>query len=159
MRGLCQTGHVRGFHEISRRVLLGQLACAAGWAQTAANQAALSPAESDPLRPLRSGHPRLVLLDSELDRIRAGVRDNALAKRVFGDLEKESDRLLSIPPVEYKLNGTRLQMQTRRAVDRITTLALMFRLTGKDPLQLKRPSDARSYWHPARDCSPLERLF
>ena len=41
----------------------------------------------------------------------------------------------------------------------MTPLGWLLRLTGKDPLQLKRPSDARSYWHPARDCSPLERLF
>jgi hypothetical protein len=35
----------------------------------------------------------------------------------------------------------------------------MLRLMGKDPLQLKRPPNADTYWHPARDCNPLDRLF
>ena len=41
----------------------------------------------------------------------------------------------------------------------ITPLGLVLRLAGKDPLQLKRPRDAKTYWHQAKDCSPLDRLF
>ena len=41
----------------------------------------------------------------------------------------------------------------------LTPLGLVLRLAGKDPLQLKRPRDATTYWHPAKDCSPLDRLF
>jgi hypothetical protein len=41
----------------------------------------------------------------------------------------------------------------------LTPLGWVLRLAGKDPLQIKRPSDAGSYWHQAKDCSPLERLF
>ena len=41
----------------------------------------------------------------------------------------------------------------------MTPLGWVLRLAGKDPLQLKRPSEARTYWHQAKDCSPLERLF
>jgi hypothetical protein len=41
----------------------------------------------------------------------------------------------------------------------MTPLGWVLRLAGKDPLQLKRPSDARTYWHQAKACSPLERLF
>jgi hypothetical protein len=137
--------------------LLAQLGCAAGWAQTADN---------DPLRLLRAGHPRLILLDSDLDRIRLAVRENTLARRVFGDLEKECDRLLSIPPVEYKIAGTRLQLQTRRAVDRITTLALMFRLTGKDPwlrraIMELNAAAAFKDWNPGRfvDTAEMTHAF
>ena len=89
--------------------------------------------DNDPLRQLRAGHPRLILLDADFDRIRLLVRENALAKHIYGDLEKECDRLLSIPPVEYKLAGPRLEPQTHRAIDRITSLALMYRLSGRDP--------------------------
>jgi len=32
-------------------------------------------------------------------------------------------------------------------------------LMGKDPLLLKRPRNATTYWHQARDCNPLDRLF
>ena len=41
----------------------------------------------------------------------------------------------------------------------ITPLGWLLRLAGKDPLQLKRPTNAGSYWHNAKDCSPLDRLF
>ena len=41
----------------------------------------------------------------------------------------------------------------------VTPLGLGLRLAGKDPLQLKRPRDATTYWRPAKDCSPLDRLF
>jgi hypothetical protein len=41
----------------------------------------------------------------------------------------------------------------------VTPLGLVFRLAGKDPLQLKRPQDAATYWHQAKDCGPLDRLF
>ena len=41
----------------------------------------------------------------------------------------------------------------------ITPLGLVLRLAGKDSLQIKRPRDAKTYWHPSKDCSPLDRLF
>ena len=41
----------------------------------------------------------------------------------------------------------------------LTPLGLVLRLMGKDPLQLKRPRDAKTYWHPSRDSTPLDRLF
>lgn len=41
----------------------------------------------------------------------------------------------------------------------ITPFGWILRLMGKDPLQLKRPPGATTYWHPAKDSSPLDRLF
>jgi Saxitoxin biosynthesis operon protein SxtJ len=41
----------------------------------------------------------------------------------------------------------------------MTPLGWVFRLAGKDPLQLKRPCGATSYWHQAKDSGPLDRLF
>lgn len=41
----------------------------------------------------------------------------------------------------------------------ITPLGWVLRLLGKDPLQLKRPLNATTYWHPAKECNPLDRLF
>jgi len=156
--------------RITRRTALGQIACAAAWAQSPGVQIPTQPVpqsgDNDPLRLLRISHPRLILLDADLDRIRLAMRENALAKRVFGDLEKECDRLLSVPPSEYKLAGTRLQMQTRRAVDRITTLALMYRLTGRDPwlrravMELNACASFRD-WNPTRfiDTAEMTHAF
>ncbi len=41
----------------------------------------------------------------------------------------------------------------------VTPLALVFKLTGKDALRLKRPTKASSYWVSARETSPLDRMF
>jgi hypothetical protein len=41
----------------------------------------------------------------------------------------------------------------------ITPLGFVLRLAGKDALQLKRPREAKTCWRPAKDCSPLDRLF
>ena len=109
-------------NPVTRRFFAGHLAALVALAQE----------DPGPLRQLRAGHPRLVLLDADFDRLRLLVREHPLAKRLFGDMEKECDRLLSIPPVEYKL-APRLQPQTRRVMDRVTTLALMYRLTGREP--------------------------
>ncbi len=139
-----------------RQMLSGPFACLAAWSQTNGGD--------DLLRTLRPEHPRLILLDPELDRIRLLVRENPLARRVFSDLEKECDRLLSIPPVEYKFAGNRLQLQTRRAIDRITTLALMYRLTKKDPwlrraiMELNAAANFRD-WNPNRFVETAEMAF
>ncbi|MEP6716475.1 MAG: heparinase II/III family protein [Terriglobia bacterium] len=136
--------------NFTRRTALGRIAAAA------ASLAELSAQfDSDPLRLLRTGHPRLLLLDPDFDKIRVATRENPLARRIYLELEKDADRLLSIPPVEYKLSGQRLQTQTRRAVDRITTLALMYRLSGRDSwlrraiMELNAAANFRD-WNPAR---------
>jgi hypothetical protein len=41
----------------------------------------------------------------------------------------------------------------------LTPLGLVLRMFGKDPLQLKRPPSAATYWHSSKDSSPLDRLF
>jgi hypothetical protein len=41
----------------------------------------------------------------------------------------------------------------------ITPLGLAMRMLGKDPLRLRRPADAESYWSEVRRKSSLDRLF
>lgn len=41
----------------------------------------------------------------------------------------------------------------------VTPLGWILRLAGKDVLQLKRPREAATYWQPAKDAGPLDRLF
>lgn len=138
--------------ESLRRLALTCSACLPSFAQTDQPHPAT---ETDPLAQLRSVHPRLILLDTDFDRIRILTRENAVAKRLYGDLERECDRILSIPPVEYKLAGMRLEIQTRRAIDRITSLSLMYRLSGRDPwlrramLELNAAAAFKD-WNPAR---------
>jgi hypothetical protein len=140
---------VAGESGISRRLLLGQLAslCASAkvWAQN----------DDDPLRLLHVPHPRLILPDSELDKLRTTIRESPLARRIYNDLEKESDRLVSLPPSEYKLIGPRLIFQVQRVLDRVSTLALMYRITNRDPylrrcvLELRAAANFKD-WNPSR---------
>jgi Heparinase II/III-like protein len=145
---LCKTGlSVRGFRRITRRDLLAGLSALGSYAQTGAvfaqSPAAPRPSavqppgaaqqEDQPLRQLRPSHPRLLLLDADMDRLRGLVHENQAAKRIYAEFEKECDRLLSTPPVEYKIPGGRFSAQTRRALDRIVILALMYRISGRDP--------------------------
>jgi Heparinase II/III-like protein len=129
---------------MTRRILLGQLASIAAWAQ----------GDDDPLRQLRAAHPRLILLDADLDRLKVLIRDNPLAHRIYLDLEKESDRLLTTPVSEYKLVGPRLRAQTRKILDRVSTLALMYRLTLREPYLRRAVGELRASasfrdWNPA----------
>jgi len=150
---------------LTRRDLLQGLALAHAASFAALAQTPPAPpaaaVDSDPLRQLRTTHPRLILLDADFDRIRLLVRENATAKRLYADLEKECDRLLSIPPVEYKLVGPRLQVQTRRAIARISSLALMYRLSGRDPwlrramLEMNAAAAFKD-WNPARSIDTAE---
>ena len=41
----------------------------------------------------------------------------------------------------------------------ITPIAWLFRLMGKDPLQLKPRPKADTFWRPAKDNTPLDKLF
>ena len=41
----------------------------------------------------------------------------------------------------------------------LTPVGLVLRLAGKDPLQLKRPTNATTFWQTARKAGPLDRLF
>src|SRR5437763_872072 len=56
----------------TRRALLGQVAAA--WAASA---------QQPSLGPMRPGHPRLIALDSDIERLRVLVRENAQARRLL----------------------------------------------------------------------------
>lgn len=125
--------------------VIGLLAAAAGLALGAVD---------DPLKTLRKEHPRLILLDSELDRMRSLIQQNPQARRIHTELLKEADRLVATPPVEYKLAGTRLAPQTRRCLERIYTLALLYRLDGRTPYLDRALNEMRAVagfkdWNPA----------
>lgn len=86
---------------------------------------------ADPLKTLRREHPRLIASDADISRIRSLLHSNAEVRRLHNLLAAQADRIESEPPVEYKLIGPRLLDKSRRALDRIYTVALMHRLSGK----------------------------
>lgn len=134
VRDMSNCGDMEGRSTgISRRVALA--AIAGGGVCNAQTQSPVEirpAADPDPLARLRKTHSRLLLQDADLDRIKLMVRDYPLAKRIFNELEKECEKLQTTLPVEYRLNGNSLLAQCRKAVDRIGTLSLMFRITGRE---------------------------
>jgi len=107
----------------------------------------------DPLATLRKQHPRLIALDSDIDHIRELIRQDAEARRIYERLVEDAQKLEKSSTVEYKLIGPRLLDQSRRAVDRIYTLALLYRLDHKRQYLdrgLKEMRAAANFpdWHP-----------
>jgi hypothetical protein len=138
------------------RVIVGMITAAAlAWG-----------AADDPLKTLRTEHPRLILLDRDLDHIRTLVQQVPLARKIHADLVKEAERLIAVPPVEYKLVGPRLLAQSRHCLDRIYTLALLYRLEKKQQYleravrELRAAADFKD-WNPSHflDTAEMTHAF
>jgi hypothetical protein len=123
-------------------------------------------AADDPLKTLRTEHPRLILPDSDIVRIRALVHQHPLARIIHSDLVKEAEKLMTTPAVEYKLVGPRLLAQSRHCLDRVYTLALLYRLDGKQQYrdraiqELRAAADFKD-WNPSHflDTAEMTHAF
>jgi len=91
----------------------------------------------DPLKSLRKQHPRLIALPADIERVRQLIRTSAQARTIYESLQQEAGRIQQAAPVEHVLIGPRLLAQSRRCLDRIYTLALLYRLDGR-PEHLER---------------------
>ena len=105
------------------------------------------------LRRLRAGHPRLIALDADLERVRGLVQTNAVAKEYFAALKARAAKMLGEPLLTYELVGPRLLHISRRALDRIYTLALVHRLEPDERLADRAVREllnvcAFKDWHP-----------
>ncbi len=95
------------------------------------------PSEAAFLRTLRPGHPRLIIGDDDLARVRALLDTDAGARAVRDELRKAAEAILDEPPVVHKLIGPRLLQESRRCLVRVHILAMLHRLDG-DPRYVKR---------------------
>ena len=111
--------------EDTRRTVLLQMAGAmAALAQTSAPS-------SSTLITLRTEHPRLLWLPADVEHTRELLRESAVARKCLADLEREADRLQNAPVAEYRLIGPRLLQTSRRVLERVYTLCLLYRLDSK----------------------------
>lgn len=120
----------------------------------------------NPLRNLQTAHPRLIALDSDVERIRSQLREIPALRKILADLYKEGDRVQTAAPVEYKLVGPRLLTQSRRALDRIYLLSMLYRLDGKKAhleraVKEMRAAAAFKDWNPAHfvDLAEMTHAF
>ncbi len=86
---------------------------------------------------LKAGPPRLFLSDAELPRLRRLTQEDPLAREYFQMLRREGEAILNAPPVERVLQGWEptyrfMLEESRKAVHRVYTLGLLYRLTGEE---------------------------
>jgi Heparinase II/III-like protein/Domain of unknown function (DUF4962) len=82
------------------------------------------------LNTLRPGHPRLLVLDADLARIRDIIATDPVARQWHEQLQRDAGKMLKEKPIERKLIGPRLLDKSRKALQRISTLAGLYRLDG-----------------------------
>lgn len=107
------------------------LVVGAAWQGRPARAASLAlPTEANMLQTLRAGHPRLLLLPEDLSRIKGYVATDATARDYHAQIVRRGEAMLRQPPVVHVLIGPRLLDQSRRALDRMETLGLLYQLDG-----------------------------
>jgi len=104
-------------------------------------------------------HPRLLANTQDFDRIKANLESDENLNTIYKNVKKSADKILKEPPVKYELpDGVRLLSVSRKALDRIQTLALIYRLTSEKKyaerawLELKticgaNPEQSFNDWH------------
>ncbi len=124
------------------------------------------PAEGAILGTLRSGHPRLMLLDGDISRLKTLVREDATARGYFEALQQEGARILGQPVSERVLIGPRLLEVSRTVLKRVYTLALLYRLTGEGgylrrTVEELRAAAAFGDWNPSHflDVAEMTHAF
>jgi hypothetical protein len=82
------------------------------------------------LTTLRLNHPRLLLLAEDEARVRRALATDVTARSFRDALLRNGSRLLTQPTPERVLTGPRLLTVSRTVLDRVMTLALLYRLDG-----------------------------
>jgi hypothetical protein len=88
------------------------------------------PSEANALQTLRPGHPRLLLPPDDLVRLQGVVAADATARGYRDELVRSGERILGEAPAQRVLVGPRLLDTCRRVLERVYTLALLYRLDG-----------------------------
>jgi oligo-alginate lyase len=82
-------------------------------------------------------HPRLFADAARFSSLREQVKNDPISARIFTDLTRRADKMLTLPALTYKKEGRRLLSVSRDALERISTLAMVARLTD-DPRYSER---------------------
>ena len=89
------------------------------------------PPEAQILDGLRQQHPRLIATAEDLDRVKALIANDPRAAKIYRKVRRDADQLLDSPDtVEHKIVGPRLLGESRKCLDRVYTLATVYRISG-----------------------------
>jgi len=88
------------------------------------------PAPNDFLAKLRRNHPRLILLDEDLPRVKKFVSDDPLGQAWYANVKRRAESLYRRPVRRYELpDGRRLLSVSRDVCDRLYHWGFMYRMT------------------------------
>ncbi|MBN1509798.1 MAG: heparinase II/III family protein [Sedimentisphaerales bacterium] len=93
--------------------------------------------ETPVLSSLDAKHPRLMLKDVDLGRLRASYPDDPALQKIWADVQKDADRCLDRRALVYEKVGPRLLHVSRDCLGRIYPLALVYRWTGEEKYAAK----------------------
>ncbi len=89
------------------------------------------------LSSLDDGHPRLMLKDKDLGRLRACYPEDPALQKCWRDVKEDADQCLARSPLVYRKVGPRLLHVSRDCLRRIYALALAYRWTGEEKYAAK----------------------
>ncbi|HZZ41960.1 MAG TPA: heparinase II/III family protein [Tepidisphaeraceae bacterium] len=85
----------------------------------------------DVLKGLREGHPRLMVLEGDVERVKGLIQTDATAKLYFDRIREMGEKVMGEPVSERVIVGPRLLTISRQVLGRVSTLAGLYRLTGE----------------------------
>ncbi|MEI7730162.1 MAG: DUF4962 domain-containing protein [Verrucomicrobiota bacterium] len=90
-----------------------------------------TPAAPEILATLKKPHPRLLMSTEDFARLRKEVDTDPNLQKWFQRVRDNAGKILRETPVKYEIpDGLRLLATSRKVVDRVYCLALMYRLSG-----------------------------
>jgi hypothetical protein len=108
--------------------------CVGGLCSLASAQATK---ETSVLSSLDAKHPRLMLKEVDLGRLRASYSDDPALQKIWADVQKDAERCLNRRALVYEKIGPRLLHVSRDCLGRIYALALAYRWTGDEKYAAK----------------------
>jgi Heparinase II/III-like protein/Domain of unknown function (DUF4962) len=107
------------------------LASMAPAAETSGSQIPI-PSAQEILRRINKSHPRLLASSNDFVRLKARIESDSLLRSWQAALNKQANDILTTAPSRYEIpDGLRLLETSRRVLNRIYTLALLYRLEGE----------------------------
>jgi hypothetical protein len=89
------------------------------------------------LSSLEAKHPRLMLKELDLGRLRASYPEDPALQKIWADVQREAERCLGRRTLVYEKIGPRLLQVSRDCLGRIYPLALAYRWTGDEKYAAK----------------------
>ncbi len=85
------------------------------------------------LKGLRKDHPRLILTDKKVKELKRAIEKSPEAGKAYAELREEAEELFEKGTVKYSIpDGLRLLAMSRRCVDRMYLLGLLWQLSGEE---------------------------